>query len=64
MTRFVLILCAGLLLVCPARPGNSTAYIPVPFSTITPFNTSTWQPGEVIPAASANTFAVSSPLST
>jgi len=59
MTRFVLILCAGLLLVCPARPGNSTAYIPVPFSTITPFNTSTWQPGEVIPAASANTFVLS-----
>jgi DNA-binding beta-propeller fold protein YncE len=59
MSRYIFMILAGMLLVPQARPATSSAYYPVQFSALTSFNTSTWQPGAIIPAANADTFVLS-----
>jgi len=59
MPRLLLVLCAGLTFLPQARPANSTVYIPDPFSSITAFNTKTWQQdGSVLPGG-GNAFVLS-----
>jgi DNA-binding beta-propeller fold protein YncE len=47
------------MLVPQARPASATLYIPVPYSTISPVNTSTWQLEDAIPAGGSGTFVLS-----
>jgi sugar lactone lactonase YvrE len=54
-----MIFCACCLFIAQARPADYTLYSPVTFSTITAFNTSTWQPSKTIPAVNSGNFVLS-----
>jgi WD40 repeat protein len=52
--RLALILCVSPLFITLARPADYTVYDPVPFSTISSFNTTTWQPEKTVAAVGGN----------
>jgi streptogramin lyase len=59
MLRSLLVICAGILAAPQMPAANSSIYVPVSYSTITPVNTKTLLPGTVISAGGAYTFVLS-----
>ena len=59
MLRACLVICAGMLAVPQMPAADSSIYVPVSYSTITPVNTKTLLPGTVISAGGAYTFVLS-----